>query len=75
MRFTDSISALLPCLEYDGIEASLCIGFDYMQSWFLPCRRGGKSVVKAIDAGLRGAQLIPALLRDCRIWMFMRPDM
>ncbi|KAI0340540.1 hypothetical protein BDW22DRAFT_1346780 [Trametopsis cervina] len=36
--------------------------------------RGTKHLARAIDAGLRDEQLIPAILQDCRVWMFMRPD-
>lgn len=67
----DRDTALLPCLDYGGIQKSL----EQWQSFYMPCRRGTKHVSRAIDAGLRGANLIPALLRDCRVWMFMRPDM
>ena len=66
----DEKSGLLPELDYDGIEASL----KQWQTHFWPCRRGAEHVTRDIEAGLRGADLIPALLRDCRAWMFMRPD-
>lgn len=40
----------------------------------MPCRRGTKYLARDIQAGLRGRELIPAILRDCRAWKFMRPD-
>lgn len=61
---------LLPCLDYAGIEKSL----EQWQSHFMPCRRGTKYMSQAIFAGLRGRDLLPAIMRDCRVWMFMRPD-
>ncbi|GJE88835.1 F-box protein [Phanerochaete sordida] len=69
-RQRDSSSGLPPEIDYQGIEASL----EQWQDFFMPCRRGSKHVAQAIEAGLRGADLIPAILRDCRAWMFMRPD-
>ncbi|EKM51758.1 uncharacterized protein PHACADRAFT_262086 [Phanerochaete carnosa HHB-10118-sp] len=66
----DEITGLLPDIDYDGIEASL----NQWQSHFIACRRGSKHLAHAINTGLRGADLIPAILQDCRAWMFMRPD-
>lgn len=67
----DARTGLLPLINYDGIESSL----NQWQSCFIFCRRGVKHLSGAIAAGLRGKELIPALLQDCRAWMFMRPDM
>lgn len=64
-------ATLLPCIGYDGIEKSL----NQWQESFVDCRRGSRHVISAIRAGMRGEQLIPPLLRDCRAWMFVRPDM
>ena len=61
---------LLQEIDYDGIEDTV----EQWQDHFIPGRRGAKHLAKAIVAGLRGAELIPAVLRDCRAWMFMRPD-
>ncbi|KAI0338961.1 hypothetical protein BDW22DRAFT_1362297 [Trametopsis cervina] len=66
----DFPSGLLPAINYDGIEATL----EQWQSFFIPARRGTKHLARAIDAGLRGKELLPAILQDCRVWMFMRPD-
>lgn len=66
----DEVTGLLPDIDYDGIEASL----KQWQSHFMPCRRGSKHLAGSIKAGLRGGNLIPAILQDCRAWMFMRPD-
>ncbi|KAI0795361.1 hypothetical protein BC629DRAFT_1262457, partial [Irpex lacteus] len=65
-----SDNALFPGVDYAGTEASL----DQWQSFFTPCRRGVEHIKQAIKDGLRGKDLIPAILRDCRAWMFMRPD-
>ncbi|KAI0084837.1 hypothetical protein BDY19DRAFT_997400 [Irpex rosettiformis] len=66
----DSDHSLFPGVDYAGIEASL----DQWQSFFTPCRKGVKYIRRAIQEGIRGKDLIPAILRDCRAWMFMRPD-
>ena len=66
----DENTGLLPEIDYDGIERSLV----QWQTHFMPCRKGTKHIAEAIEAGLRGADLLPAVLRDCRGWMFMRPD-
>lgn len=67
----DEDTGLVPEIDYQGIEASL----EQWQDFFMPCRRGTKHVARAIEAGLREVELIPAILQDCRAWMFMRPDM
>ncbi|GJE88814.1 hypothetical protein PsYK624_049010 [Phanerochaete sordida] len=67
----DEVTGLLPDIDYDGIEASL----NQWQSHFIACRVGSTHLAHAMDTGLRGADLIPALLQDCRAWMFMRPDL
>ncbi|KAI0346160.1 hypothetical protein BDW22DRAFT_725295 [Trametopsis cervina] len=64
------ILGLLPTLKYDGIEDTL----GDWQCFFIHTRRGTKHLACAIEAGLRGSQLIPAILQDCRAWMFVRPD-
>jgi hypothetical protein len=61
----------LNSIDYDGITAT-CVQW---QDHFYPARKGVKNIAIAIRNGLRGKQLIPAILRDCRAWMFMRPDM
>lgn len=64
-------SGTLPVVNYDGIEATV----NQWQDSFLPGRRGVRHLQEAIAAGLRGADLIPALLQDCRAYMFMRLNM
>ena len=64
-------SGLLPEIDYDGVEATL----EQWQSHFYPARRGVRHTALAIKEGRRGADLIPAIMRDCRAWMFTRPDM
>lgn len=62
---------ILPGINYDSIEDTL----DQCQGCFLDGRRGVKHIHEAIEAVLRGADLIPALLQDCRAFMFMRPNL
>ena len=69
--YKDRSSGLLPAVDYDGIDASLV----QWQDCLTLLRRGVKHTERAIQAGLRDAELFPALLRDYRVWMFMRPDM
>ncbi|PSR76742.1 hypothetical protein PHLCEN_2v8227 [Hermanssonia centrifuga] len=66
----DSDTTLLPCVDYDGIEATL----EQWQDRFAPARRGTKYLARALHEGLQGKDLFPALLKDFRAWMFMRPD-
>jgi hypothetical protein len=61
----------LNSIDYDGITAT-CVQY---QSEFYLARKGVKHIARGIRDGLRGKQLIPSILRDCRAWMFMRPDM
>lgn len=58
-------------MEYDDIEDSLEQCQDYV---FPGCWKNGRHTAHAIDAGLRGEKLLPAIMRDSRAWMFMRPD-
>ena len=69
--FSDADTGLLPCIDYDGIEATL----EQWQVHFAPGRRGSRYIAKGIRAGLRGPDLIPAIMRDFRCWMFMQPDL
>ena len=62
---------MLPELDYDGIENSL----DQWQTYFMPCQRGVKHIRRAVKQGRRGADLVPALLKDARTWMFADPTM
>jgi hypothetical protein len=41
----------------------------------MPARRGSEYIAKAIRDGLRKEELLPAIMRDFRCWMFVRPDM
>jgi hypothetical protein len=69
----DELNGTLDCIDYDGITTSTKC--DHVQSKFYFGRRGIKNIAQGIQDGLRGEELIPAILRDCRAWMFMRPDM
>lgn len=62
---------LLPAIDYNGIEQTL----NQWQDFFLDARRGTKHLATAITAGLRGEKLLPAILDDCRAWMFARPNL
>ncbi|GJE96636.1 F-box protein [Phanerochaete sordida] len=62
----------LPCIDYGGTLGA------YMgtegQNYILGSRRGVKHIVKALEDGLRGMQLAPAIRKDSRYWMWIRPD-
>lgn len=61
----------LPEMEYDDIEDSL----DQCQDFIFPhCWKTGRHTALAIEAGMRGKDLLPAIMRDSRAWMFMRPN-
>ncbi|KDQ19418.1 hypothetical protein BOTBODRAFT_439102 [Botryobasidium botryosum FD-172 SS1] len=60
----------LPCIKYGGIEKT----WERTQDFFLPALQGSKHVRRAILEGLRGADLLPALMRDFGCWMCVRPD-
>ena len=68
---TPGYSGTLPEIEYDGIEDSLQQCQDFV---FPGCWKNSHYTALAIDAGLRGKKLLPALMRDSRVWMFMRPN-
>jgi hypothetical protein len=63
--------AALRCIDYDGIVDTV----EPFQMYFHPARRGSQHIAKAIRDGLRGKELLPAIMRDFRCWMFVRPDM
>jgi hypothetical protein len=64
-------TAALKCIDYDGIIDTV----DRFQSYFYPARRGSQHIAKAIREDLRKHELLPAIMRDFRCWMFVRPDM
>ena len=70
-RFLDNSTAALSCIDYDGIVDTV----EQFQSYFSPARRDSQHIAKAIRDGLRGEELLPAIMRDFRCWMFVRPDM
>jgi hypothetical protein len=57
-------------LEYEGIERSL----QTVQDDFVGAFVGAHKLVSALKAGLRGKDLIPALLRDFNVWQTCPPD-
>ncbi|CDO75752.1 hypothetical protein BN946_scf184921.g28 [Trametes cinnabarina] len=63
----------LPCIDYGGTLDAFdkC---DQYQDYILGPRVGTKHLVQALKEGQRGQGLVPALLEDCRFWMFVRPD-
>ncbi|GJE91710.1 F-box protein [Phanerochaete sordida] len=62
----------LPCINYGGtIDAYMGTP---MQDFIVGPRKGTTNIVKALQKGLREVQLVPALLRDSRFWMWARPD-
>ncbi|KAI0659107.1 hypothetical protein C8Q70DRAFT_150960 [Cubamyces menziesii] len=65
--------AWLPCVDYRGTLDAYMDSNQY-QDYILGCRQGVKDLAKALGEGLRGEQLIPAILEDCNSWMFVRPD-
>lgn len=73
----DRYMGTLNSIDYDGITAT-CVPIQpesYVQDEFYLARKGVKHIARGIRDGLRGKQLIPLILRDCQVWMFMRPDM
>ena len=64
-------SGLLSGIQYGDIEKTL----EHHQIRFLKARKGSKHTSHAISAGLRGTELLPAVLRDFQCWLSMRPDM
>jgi hypothetical protein len=57
-------------LDYEGIERSL----QTVQDDFVGAFVGAHKLVSALKAGLRGKDLIPALLRDFNVWQTCPPD-
>ena len=69
---TDYSSLIEDAIDYDGIQESL----QQCQDWLYPgCWRNPDHLARAIEEGLRGEELVPAVMRDVRAWMFVRPDM
>ncbi|GJE96631.1 hypothetical protein PsYK624_128310 [Phanerochaete sordida] len=62
----------MPCIDYGGtLDAFMDITY---QDYILGCRQGSRSIVQALRAGLRDEELVSAIAGDCRLWMFVRPD-
>ncbi|GJE96639.1 hypothetical protein PsYK624_128390 [Phanerochaete sordida] len=62
----------LPAIDYGGtLDAFMEIQY---QDYILGPRRGVRHLTRALQDGLRGAQLVPALMEDVRFWMWARPD-
>ena len=66
--------AWLPCVDYGG-TLDAYMSYQQHQDYIIGCRLGVKHLAEALKAGLRDMQLIPAILKDCNWWMFVRPDM
>lgn len=68
-----SSQGALPSIDYGGtLEAFMEVPY---QDYILGTRKGTKHIAKALREGIRNERLIPAILEDCRLWMFVRPDM
>ena len=65
-----SLYTVLSPLNYGDVLPDLWYDRDY----FLTYRKGTEHVSRAISSGLRGTELVPALLKDCQSWVFTRPD-
>ncbi|KAJ8518171.1 hypothetical protein ONZ45_g4731 [Pleurotus djamor] len=62
----------LPCIDYGVAAAGM---EDQYQDFFSYVRRkGSKAIARAISAGLRGYDLIPAILLDFRVWIYASTD-
>ncbi|GJE96633.1 hypothetical protein PsYK624_128330 [Phanerochaete sordida] len=62
----------LPCIDYGGsLEAYMGT---FHQRHILGPRQEVKHIVQALKSGRRGQELIPAVLKDSRFWMWTRPD-
>lgn len=56
-------------IDYGGIKGR------EEQAYLFPGRwRSPSSLQRALEKGLRGADLVPAVMRDVKAWLFMRPD-
>ncbi|KDR71955.1 hypothetical protein GALMADRAFT_253241, partial [Galerina marginata CBS 339.88] len=63
-------SNLFPSIQYGDISKAL----EQDQFRFLKARNGSRHTSRAIDAGLRNKELLPALFADFQCWLSMRPD-
>ncbi|GJE96632.1 hypothetical protein PsYK624_128320 [Phanerochaete sordida] len=62
----------LPCIDYGG-TLDAYMGTRY-QDYIVGLRKGVKHIVQALTDGIRGIDLVPAILKDSRFWMWTRPD-
>ncbi|KAI9065604.1 hypothetical protein FKP32DRAFT_1674580 [Trametes sanguinea] len=69
-----SWQAWLPCIRYGGTLDAFDECNQY-QDFILGPRRGVKHLRQALKEGLRDKSLIPAILKDCRFWIFVRPNL
>ena len=63
---------ILPCIDYTGLVDNS--SRDRVQDYILPWRKGCVHTARALRDGLRGSELVPSILKDCRAWMFTRPN-
>ncbi|KAJ7872956.1 hypothetical protein B0H13DRAFT_2669335 [Mycena leptocephala] len=68
-----SISGLLPCISYGGMEKTEEDG--EIQELFRAARSGSNNTAAAIAAGARGRNLRPPMALDFGAWMVTRPDL
>jgi hypothetical protein len=68
-----SISGLLPCISYGGMEKTEEDG--EIQELFRAARSGSNNTAAAIAAGARGRNLGPPMALDFGAWMVTRPDL
>ena len=64
--------SLFPSFQYGDISKTLEMEDQFR---FLKARKGSRHTSRAISAGLRGKELLPALFGDFQCWLSMRPDM
>jgi hypothetical protein len=73
----------LPCIDYEGIESTLCpskddygaeVDDDRFQAEFEGGFTGAVDLSRALVSGLRGEELIPALLCDFNVWQTCPSD-
>ena len=67
---TDNSTGFLPYIDYGDLRQSV---YQY-QNCFFRTRKSALHTAKAIQNGLKGEDLIMAILEDCQAHLFARPD-
>jgi hypothetical protein len=71
MNSLDWDSGILSGIQYGDITET----FEYDQERFLKACKDSKHTAHAINAGLRGMELLPAIFRDFQCWLSMSTDL